>query len=391
MEINYQRPRKLEIEELTSTYGRFSAEPFERGYGTTIGIALRRVLLSLIEGTAISAVRIEGVLHEFSTIPGVYEDVLNIILNLRNIPFKLNVDEPRMIKIEKEISGEVVSGDIINDSDVEVLDKNVHIAYLEEGATFKAEILIKKGTGFKLAEQNFDDSLSVDFIAVDANFSPIEKVKYTILPARVGKQTDYEKLILEVWTNGSISPQETVSRAGKILRDHLSICLNYQDREKVISIDEQEIGTGIENKFDILERSVESMGLSVRALKCLKKLGVDYIFELIEKTEHELLNSKNFGKKSLEEIIQKLNEYEMVLGQKVPDNIKSDLARKLAKEKEDEEDDETGNASISKTREHKRDRWEREEEGDDDNEDEDEDEEEENEDDDDFESEALKE
>lgn len=391
MEINYQRPRKLEIEELTSTYGRFSAEPFERGYGTTIGIALRRVLLSLIEGTAISAVRIEGVLHEFSTIPGVYEDVLNIILNLRNIPFKLNVDEPRMIKIEKEISGEVVSGDIINDSDVEVLDKNVHIAYLEEGATFKAEILIKKGTGFKLAEQNFDDSLSVDFIAVDANFSPIEKVKYTILPARVGKQTDYEKLILEVWTNGSISPQETVSRAGKILRDHLSICLNYQDREKVISIDEQEIGTGIENKFDILERSVESMGLSVRALKCLKKLGVDYIFELIEKTEHELLNSKNFGKKSLEEIIQKLNEYEMVLGQKVPDNIKTDLARKLAKEKEDEEDDETGNASISKTREHKRDRWEREEEGDDDNEDEDEDEEEENEDDDDFESEALKE
>ncbi|MDQ1350982.1 MAG: DNA-directed polymerase subunit alpha [Acidobacteriota bacterium] len=378
MEINYQRPRKLEIEELTSTYGRFSAEPFERGYGTTIGIALRRVLLSLIEGTAISAVRIEGVLHEFSTIPGVYEDVLNIILNLRNIPFKLNVDEPRMIKIEKEISGEVVSGDIINDSDVEVLDKNVHIAYLEEGATFKAEILIKKGTGFKLAEQNFDDSLSVDFIAVDANFSPIEKVKYTILPARVGKQTDYEKLILEVWTNGSISPQETVSRAGKILRDHLSICLNYQDREKVISIDEQEIGTGIENKFDILERSVESMGLSVRALKCLKKLGVDYIFELIEKTEHELLNSKNFGKKSLEEIIQKLNEYEMVLGQKVPDNIKSDLARKLAKEKEDEEDDETGNASISKTREHKRDRWEREEEGDDDNDDEDEDEEEEN-------------
>lgn len=359
MELIYQRPRKLEIEELTPTYGRFSAEPFERGYGTTIGIALRRVLLSLIEGTAISAVRIEGVLHEFSTIPGVYEDVLNIILNLRNIPFKLNVDEPRMIRIEKETPGEVVSGDIITDSDVEVLDKSVHIAYLEEGAIFKAEILIKKGTGFKLAEQNFDDSLSVDFIAVDANFSPIEKVKYTILPARVGKQTDYEKLILEVWTNGSISPQETVSRAGKILRDHLAICLNYQDREKVISIDDQEVGTGIENKFDILERSVESMGLSVRALKCLKKLGVDYIFELIEKTEHELLNSKNFGKKSLEEIIQKLAEYEMVLGQKVPDTIKSDLARKLAKEKEEDDDEESEASGISKAREHKREKRER--------------------------------
>ncbi len=359
MELIYQRPRKLEIEELTPTFGRFSAEPFERGYGTTIGIALRRVLLSLIEGTAISAVRIEGVLHEFSTIPGVYEDVLNIILNLRNIPFKLNVDEPRMIRIEKETPGEVVSGDIITDSDVEVLDKSVHIAYLEEGAIFKAEILIKKGTGFKLAEQNFDDSLSVDFIAVDANFSPIEKVKYTILPARVGKQTDYEKLILEVWTNGSISPQETVSRAGKILRDHLAICLNYQDREKVISIDDQEVGTGIENKFDILERSVESMGLSVRALKCLKKLGVDYIFELIEKTEHELLNSKNFGKKSLEEIIQKLAEYEMVLGQKVPDTIKSDLARKLAKEKEEDDDEESEASGISKAREHKREKRER--------------------------------
>lgn len=390
MELNYQRPRKLEIEELTPTYGRFSAEPFERGYGTTIGIALRRVLLSLIEGTAISAVRIEGVLHEFSTIPGVYEDVLNIILNLRNIPFKLNVDEPRMIKIEKVTHGEVVSGDIITDSDVEVLDKHVHIAYLEEGTAFKAEILIKRGTGFRLAEQNFDDTLPVDFIAVDANFSPIEKVKYTILPARVGKQTDYEKLILEVWTNGSISAQESVSRAGKILRDHLAICLNYQDREKVISIDEQEIGTGIENKFDILERSVESMGLSVRALKCLKKLGVDYIFELIEKTEHELLNSKNFGKKSLEEIIQKLNEYEMVLGQKVPDGIKSDLARKLAKDKEEEDDEDSEAAGISKARDHKRDR--REQEEDDENNDEDEDEDEnDDENEDDLESEALKE
>jgi len=168
--------------------------------------------------------------------------------------------------------------------------------------------------------------------------TPIEKVKYTILPARVGKRTDYEKLILEVWTNGSISPQETVSRAGKILREHLAICLNYQDREKLIPMDEQETGSGIESKFEYLEKSVESMGLSVRALKCLKKLGVDYIYELIEKTEHELLNSKNFGKKSLEEIISKLGEYEMVLGQKLPDNIKFELSRKLEKEESDDED-----------------------------------------------------
>lgn len=333
MEFNYQRPRKLEVEELTTDYGRFSAEPFERGYGTTIGIAMRRVLLSLIEGTAITAVRIEGVLHEFSSVPGVYEDVLNIILNLRNIPFKLNSDEPKVVRIDCTTPGEILSGHIITDSDVDVLDKDVHIAYMEEGGEFKAEIIVKKGSNFKLAEHNYDDSLPVDFITVDANFNPVERVKYTVVPARVGKRTDFEKLILEVWTNGSISPKECVSRAGKILRDHLAICLDYQDKEKILPVDEQDSGTGIESKYEILERSVESMGLSVRALKCLKKLGVDFIFELIEKTEHELLNSKNFGKKSLEEIIAKLAEYDMVLGQKLPESIKTDLADKLSKNK----------------------------------------------------------
>lgn len=339
MEYNYQRPRKLEVEELSSDYGRFTAEPFERGYGSTIGIALRRVLLSLIAGTAISAVRIEGVLHEFSSIPGVYEDVLNIILNLRNIPFKLNTDEPKVVRIEKNSAGEILSSDIETDSDVEVLDKDIHIAYLEEGAEFKAELIVKKGLGFTLAEQNFDETLPVDFIAVDSNFNPVEKVKYTVKPARVGKRTDFEKLILEVWTDGSISPKECVSRAGKILRDHLAICLDYQDREKLLPADEQDSGTGIESKFEILERSVESMGLSVRALKCLKKLGVDFIFELIEKTEHELLNSKNFGKKSLEEIIAKLAEFDMVLGQKLPESIKNDLEDKLSRKRNAEGDD----------------------------------------------------
>jgi len=346
MEFTYQRPRKLEVEELTPTYGRFSAEPFERGYGSTIGIALRRVLLSLIEGTAICAVRIEGVLHEFSSIPGVYEDVLNIILNLRNIPFKLNVDGPKIVRLECNTPGEILSGNIISDSDVEVLDPNIHIAYIEEGVQFRAEIVVKKSMGFQLAEQNYDPTLPVDFIIVDSNYNPIEKVNYTVSPARVGKRTDYEKLTLEVWTNGSISPKECVSRAGKILRDHLTICLDYQDRDKHIPIDDTEKGTGIEGKYEVLERSVESMGLSVRALKCLKKLGVDYIFELIEKTEHELLNSKNFGKKSLEEIIAKLGEYDMVLGQKLPDNIKYDLQDRLSRGKAGNYDDEGDNNDI---------------------------------------------
>ena len=339
MNLKYQRPRKLEVIEETDHYGKFYAEPFERGYGSTIGIALRRVLLSLIEGAAITAVRIDGVLHEFAVIPRVYEDVLNIILNMKNIPFKLNVDEPRVVKIEKSGKGEILSGDIICDNDVEVLDKDIHIAYLEEGATFNAEILIKKGSGFKLSEQNYEETLPVDFIPVDANFNPIDRVQYSILPARVGKRTDYERLILEVWTNGSVTPKKTISSAGKILRDHLSILLDYPDIEKLLPADEKESALGTESKSEYLEKNVESMGLSVRALKCLKKLGVDYIYQLVEKTEHELLNSKNFGKKSLVEIIIKLEEFDLGLGQKLPEQLRVELDEKLIGEKAEENDE----------------------------------------------------
>jgi len=330
MELNYQRPRILEVEELTDNYGKFVAEPFERGYGSTIGIALRRVLLSLIEGYAITAIRIDGVLHEFSLIPGVYEDVLNIILNLKSIPFKLKDVDTKIVKIEKKGKGEILSGDIIADGDVEILDKTVHIAHLEENASFNAEIVLKKGVGYKLAEQNFDEELPIDFIPVDSNFSPIEKVKYSIQPARVGKKTDYEKLIVEVWTDGSIAPRETVSIAGKILRDHLAIYLNYQDTDIVVPSVEQSSEFAIESKSELLEKNVEAMGLSVRALKCLKRLGVGHIFELIEKTEHELLNSKNFGKKSLEEIIMKLRGLELSLGQKLPETLRETMLAKLA-------------------------------------------------------------
>jgi DNA-directed RNA polymerase subunit alpha len=330
MELNYQRPRILEVEELTENYGKFVAEPFERGYGSTIGIALRRVLLSLVEGYAITAIRIDGVLHEFSLIPGVYEDVLNIILNLKSIPFKLEDVDTKIVKIEKNGKGEILSGDIISDGDVEILDKTIHIAHLEDNASFNAEIVLKKGVGYKLAEQNFDEELPIDFIPVDSNFSPIEKVKYSIQPARVGKKTDYEKLIVEVWTDGSIAPRETVSIAGKILRDHLAIYLNYQDTDIIVPSIEQNSEFSIESKSELLEKNVEAMGLSVRALKCLKRLGVGHIFELIEKTEHELLNSKNFGKKSLEEIIMKLRGLELSLGQKLPETLRETMLAKLA-------------------------------------------------------------
>ncbi len=335
MDNNYQKPRRLEVDELTSTYGKFHAEPFEKGYGTTIGLALRRVLYSLIAGSAVTAVRIEGVLHEFSIIPGVYEDVLNIILNIQNIPFKLNVDEQRIVKIEKKGKGEVLSSDIISDSDVEVLDENVHIAYLEEEAELNMEIVIRNGMGFKLAEQNYDEDLPIDFISVDSNFNPIEKVKYSIMQARVGKRTDFDNLIIEIWTNGGIAPEESIARAGKILRDHLSIFLNYKDTEPLIPEEENEVGYEMEKKMEFLEKSVESLGLSVRALKCLKRLNVEYLFELVEKTEHELLNSKNFGKKSLEEIIIKLEEFDLGLGQKLPEALRKQLHERYERSEEE--------------------------------------------------------
>jgi DNA-directed RNA polymerase subunit alpha len=331
MNLKYQRPRKLDVEELTPNYGRFTAEPFERGYGTTIGISLRRVLLSLIEGAAITAIRIEGVLHEFSIIPGIYEDVLNIILNMKTIPLKLNGDETKVVRIDKTGPGEILSGDIITDNSLEILDKNVHLAYMEEGARFQAEIVIKRGLGFKLSDQNFDETLPVDYIPVDANFNPVEKVNYTILPSRVGKTTDFEKLVIEIWTNGSILPKEALARSGKILREHLAVFIDYQDKEKIKVGGEQEGDADIESKTEFLEKTVESMGLSVRALKCLKRLGVDYIFELVEKTEHELLNSKNFGKKSLEEIISKLIEYNLGLGQKIPEALRLEFKEKFQK------------------------------------------------------------
>lgn len=331
MNLKYQRPRKLDVEELTPNYGRFTAEPFERGYGTTIGISLRRVLLSLIEGAAITAIRIEGVLHEFSIIPGIYEDVLNIILNMKTIPLKMNGDETKVVRIDKTGPGEILSGDILTDNSVEILDKNVHLAYMEDGAKFQAEIVIKRGIGFKLSDQNFDETLPVDYIPVDANFNPVEKVNYTILPSRVGKTTDFEKLVIEIWTNGSILPKEALARSGKILREHLVVFIDYQDKEKLKVSGEQEGDADIESKTEFLEKTVESMGLSVRALKCLKRLGVDYIFELVEKTEHELLNSKNFGKKSLEEIISKLTEYNLGLGQKIPEALRFEFKEKFLK------------------------------------------------------------
>lgn len=308
-ELGFQRPRYLECdyETLTNTYGRFQAQPFERGYGITIGNSLRRILLSSIPGAAITAVRISGVLHEFSTIPGVVEDVTHIILNLKTIPLKLKANEPKRMTLKVVGPAEVKSGDIIHDSDVEILDPNIHIATLDTDGKLEMEMVVKNNRGYITADQNLDSDLSVDFIPLDSSHSPILKVNYTVEPARVGKRIDYESLTLEIWTNGAIRPTDALSQAAKLMRDHLSIFLNIVDEpvEKEDIIPKKEIP--YLDKVEILANTIDHLELSVRANNCLRAAGVTYVYELVQKTEEELLRTKNFGRKSLMEIKETLN------------------------------------------------------------------------------------
>ena len=308
-ELGFQRPRFLEpdYETLTETYGRFKAQPFERGYGITIGNSLRRILLSSITGAAITAVRISGVLHEFSTIPGVVEDVTHIILNLKTIPLKLKVNEPRRMTLKVVGPAEVKSGDIVHDSDVEILDPNVHIATLDVDGKLEMEMVVKNNRGYITADQNFDSDLSVDFIPLDSSHSPVLKVNYTVEPARVGKRIDYESLTLEIWTNGAIRPSEALSQAAKLMRDHLVIFLNIVDEplEKEIMIPRKEIP--YLDKVEVLAQTIDHLELSVRANNCLRAAGIGYVYELVQRTEEQLLQTKNFGRKSLAEIKETLN------------------------------------------------------------------------------------
>ncbi|HNT01092.1 MAG TPA: DNA-directed RNA polymerase subunit alpha, partial [Candidatus Saccharicenans sp.] len=230
-ELGFQKPRYLECdyETLTNTYGRFKAQPFERGYGITIGNSLRRVLLSSITGAAITAVKITGVLHEFSSIPGVVEDVTHILLNLKTVPLKLKVNEPKRMTLKISGPAEVKAGDLVHDSDVEILNPDIHIASLDADGKLEMEVVVKNNRGYQSADQNFSDDLSVDYIPLDSSHSPVIRVNYTVEPARVGKRIDYESLTLEVWTNGAIKPGDAISQAAKILREHLSIFLNIVD------------------------------------------------------------------------------------------------------------------------------------------------------------------
>lgn len=314
-DIGFQRPKYLErdSETVTDKYGRFWAQPFERGYAVTVGNALRRILLSSVTGAAITAVRIQGVLHEFSTVPDVVEDVTDILLNLKSIPLKLRGGEPKTMTLKKEGPGRATAADISHDSDIEILNKDVHIASLDKGGKLDIEMIVKNNRGYISADQNFDDQLSVDFIPLDSSHSPILKVNYRVEPARVGKRIDYESLTLEIWTTGAIGPSDALCQAAKILRDHLVIFLNVVDEplEKEQASITKEIPYW--SQAELLSKSIEHLELSVRSNNCLKSAGIQRIFELVQKTEEDLLKTKNFGRKSLAEIKDTLSEQHLSL------------------------------------------------------------------------------
>jgi DNA-directed RNA polymerase subunit alpha len=311
----FQKPKRLasNLDSLTDKYGQFTAQPFERGFGTTIGNALRRVLLSSIEGAAITAVKIEGVLHEFSSIPGVVEDATDIILNLKQIPLKMNVEGPKTLQLHVDKPGEVTSQMIQEDPDVEILDKEIYIATVSEGGSLQIEMRVKMGRGYVSAEKNFDEDLPIGYIPVDSVHSPIRKVNYSVEAARLGQITDYDKLTLDVWTNGSETPQDAVGLAAKLIKDHMNIFINFEEPEEVHEApSEKAIPTYNEN----LDRSVEELELSVRSYNCLKNANITTIRELVQKSEQEMLRTKNFGRKSLNEIKEILTAMGLSLGMK---------------------------------------------------------------------------
>jgi len=312
----FQKPKRLvaNTETLTDRFGQFTAQPLQRGFGTTIGNSLRRVLLSSIEGAAITAVKIEGVDHEFSPIPGVVEDATDIILNLKQIPFKIMTEGVKVARIRLDHAGEVLSGQIETDADVEVLDRSVHVATVSEGGKLTIEMRLKTGRGYVSADKNFDEDLALGYIPIDSVHSPLRKVNFSVEAARLGQMTDYDKLTLEVWTNGAVSPQDSIGYAAKLLKDHMAIFINFEELPE--STEEPSERT-MDKMGEQLNRSVEELELSVRSYNCLKNANIQTIGELVQKTEAEMLRTKNFGRKSLNEIKEILGTIGLSLGMKI--------------------------------------------------------------------------
>ena len=314
---NFQRPKRLEYEAetLTDRFGRFHAQPFERGFGTTVGNALRRVLLSSIEGAAVTAVKIDGVQHEFSPIPGVVEDATDIILNLKQIPIRMHVDRTKTLLVRCDAAGEVKAGDIQADADVEILDPGLHIATVAEGGSLSMELRVNRGRGYVSADKNFVDELGIGWIPLDSVHSPVKKVNYVVEAARLGQTTDYDKLTVDVWTDGSVTARDAVSLGAQLIRDHLNIFINIDDSVEQPADAAPSPAAPVPNEH--LDRSVEELELSVRSYNCLKNADITTIRELVQKSEAEMLRTKNFGRKSLTEIKDLLAGMGLSLGMRL--------------------------------------------------------------------------
>ncbi len=309
----FQKPKRLAAdgEELSPTHGTFTAQPFERGFGRTIGNSLRRALLSSIEGAAVTAVRIEGISHEFSPIPGVVEDATDIILNLKQIPLKLHGEGSRTIRLRATEPGEVRSGQIEADSDVEILNTDIYIATVGKSGILDVEMRVKQGRGYVSAEKNFDDDLALGYIPIDSVHSPVRKVNYEVEAARLGQMTDYDKLTVEVWTNGAVAPQDAVGLAAKLIKDHMTIFINFEEE---VAAEEIPADAGADLYNEHLNRSVEELELSVRSYNCLKNANIQTIGDLVVRSEADMLKTKNFGRKSLNEIKEILGSMGFALG-----------------------------------------------------------------------------
>jgi len=310
------KPKAIEAEQetLSPTYGRFHVEPLERGFGITIGNSLRRILLSFLQGAAITAVRIKGVLHEFSTLPGVREDVTDIILNIKEILVKLHSDGPEILRLKVNKPGVVKTQDIQANANVQFLNPTHPIAALSEDGELEIEMVVKRGRGYVPAERNREEGQPIGTIPVDALFSPIRKVNYTVTHSRVGQITDYDRLTLEIWTNGGLAPADAIGYAAKILKDQVSVFINFDEGDAIPKPPEVEEASKInENLF----KSVDELELSVRSANCLKNADIRFIGDLVQKTEAEMLKTKNFGRKSLNEIKEILTEMGLNLGMKL--------------------------------------------------------------------------
>lgn len=314
----FQKPSRLNVnkETLSDTYGMFHAQPFEKGFGITIGNALRRVLISSVEGAAITAVKIAGVLHEFSTISGVVEDVTDIILNLKQIPIKLMSDHQKIMTISTNEVGGITAGMIQHDADIKILNPDLHVATIGDRGKLEMEMVVQKGKGYVPAERNVQKDLGIGYIPLDSVHSPVTKVKYHVEPARVGQSSQYEKLTLEIWTNGTVSPVDALSNAAEILSEHLDIFIEVDESKTVVAHEEgaKKGAVAGEDLKDVLDKSIEELDLGVRAYNCLKNANIYTLKDLVLKTESDLLKTKHFGRKSLQQVKHVLDSMGLSLG-----------------------------------------------------------------------------